>query len=67
MKKIKPVVSHYVKVTRSGGLAFAMWNRRELIFASRSKYHAHQNGKCKFRPVYDYTVSHEVEKQNEKN
>ena len=59
MKKIKPVVSYYAKVRRNGAKACVEWGRGELAFASMNGIHVHANGKCKFRLVYDYGVSHD--------
>ena len=59
MKKIKPVVKGYVKVKCNGAKSCVEWGRRELAYASKSGTHVHSNGKSKFRPVYDYGVSHD--------
>ena len=61
MKQIKPVVSHYVKVQVDGGTSRVQWKKSLLCEASRNGFHLHKNGKPKFRLVYDYGVSHEVE------
>ena len=66
MKKIKPVVKGYSRVYASEIRSPAIFSVKYLKSTLGRKCGnmsicIHPNGKPKFRPVYDYTVSHEVE------
>ena len=66
MKQIKPVVKGYSRVyaiETSSPVIFGVKYLKSTLGrkCGNMSICIHPNGKYKFRPVYDYTVSHEVE------